>query len=145
MVKPTLIPDGLSKTYLVGEKSLQPRCYDGRGGVDCPGDNGSVYGGHDSDTIRWAGDNNEEPAGATAKVDHVDYRPLQDENHPNSETTDWGTGEKWGETNFGSQHASGCYFVMCDGSVQTVSYTVDARINYRLANRHDGQNVQFPN
>ena len=128
-VKVTQISDGLSKTYLVGEKSLQPRCYDGRGGADCPGDNGSVYGGHDTDTIRWGGDDNEVPAGFAAKVDHIDYRPLRDASHPNSEATDWGTGEKWGESNFGSQHSTGCYFVMCDGSVQGISYEVDARIH----------------
>src|SRR5262249_16834990 len=99
----------------------------------------------DSDTIRWAGDNNEIPAGPTAKVDSVDYRPLRDEDHANLESTDWGSGEKWGESNFGSQHSGGCYFVMCDGSVQIISYTVDARVKYRLANRHDGQHVELSN
>jgi prepilin-type N-terminal cleavage/methylation domain-containing protein len=145
IIKAMQITDGLSKTYLVGEKSLQPHCYDGHGTPDCPGDNGSVYEGHDSDTIRWAGDNNEEPGGALAKVEKVDWRPLRDEDHASSETTDWGTGEKWGQSNFGSMHPAGCYFVMCDGSVVMITYTVDARIHYRLANRHDGQVTQFPN
>jgi len=40
--------------------------------------------------------------------------------------------------------ASGCYFVFCDGSVHPISYNVDTRINYRLANRRDGINVQLP-
>ena len=139
------IPDGLAKTYLVGEKSLQPNCYDGRGTGDCPADNGSVYEGHDWDIIRWASTGNALPTGPNDKVNGIDWRPLRDQDHLKSETTDWGSGEKWGETNFGSLHPSGCFFVMCDGSVQIVSYTVDARIHYRLSNRRDGQNVQIPN
>ena len=140
------IPDGLSKTYLVGEKSLQPNCYDGRGTGDCPADNGSVYEGHDWDIIRWAWDSTSVlPTSATDKSNNIDWRPLHDEDHQKTDTTDWGSGEKWGETNFGSQHANGCFFVMCDGSVQIISYSVDTRIHYRLSNRRDGQNVQIPN
>jgi prepilin-type N-terminal cleavage/methylation domain-containing protein len=145
VIRVNQISDGLSKTYLAGEKSLQPRCYDGHGTADCPGDNGSVYQGHDWDTIRWAGDDNALPTGPQAKVDKIDWRPLKDENHATTETTDWGSGEKWGQSNFGSMHPGGCYFVMCDGSVLMISYAIDAQVHYRLANRHDGLNVQIPN
>jgi hypothetical protein len=39
---------------------------------------------------------------------------------------------------FGSAHSAGCYFAMCDGSVQLVSYDIDAEMHRRLGNRHDG-------
>ncbi len=145
IIKLKQIPDGTSKTYLVGEKSMQPNCYDGRGTGDCPADNGSIFEGHDWDIIRWASDGNTIPAGPTDKVNGIDWRPLRDEDHQKTETTDWGSGEKWGETNFGSMHPNGGFFVMCDGSVQIISYGIDARIHYRLANRRDAQNVQIPN
>jgi prepilin-type N-terminal cleavage/methylation domain-containing protein len=141
------IPDGLTKTYFCGEKSLQTHCYEGQGTADCPADNGSVFQGWDWDIIRWAWNSpTTQPADATdsAKLGGRDWRPLRDENHDASESTDWGNGLQWGRTNFGSLHASGCYFVMCDGSVHPISYTVDARIHYKLANRRDGMNVQLP-
>ena len=41
-------------------------------------------------------------------------------------------------------HASGCNFVMCDGSVQTIPFTVDAQVHWKLANRRDGYQVNLP-
>jgi prepilin-type N-terminal cleavage/methylation domain-containing protein len=141
------ITDGLSKTYFCGEKSIEPHCYEGQGTSDCPADNGSVFQGWDWDTIRWAWNSSiSQPADATdsARTGGHDWRPLKDENHDPSETTDWGNGSSWGRTNFGSQHSSGCYFVMCDGSVHGISYLVDTRIHYKLANRRDSMTVQLP-
>jgi prepilin-type N-terminal cleavage/methylation domain-containing protein len=138
------IPDGLTKTYFVGEKSIQPQCYDGQGTTACPTDNGSVFEGHDWDIIRWGGDGNMIPTSATYPGNQVDWRPLKDEYHDPNETDPWGTGQRWGEYNFGSQHSSGCFFAMCDGSVQIISYTVDARIHYMLSNRRDGMHVDVP-
>jgi prepilin-type N-terminal cleavage/methylation domain-containing protein len=127
------VPDGLTKTYLIGEKSLQPHCYEGQGTGDCPADNGTVYEGHDWDIVRWAGTANQIPTTAVPAAGATDWRPLKDEDHP--------TDTKWGETNFGSQHSSGCFFVMCDSSVQSISYAVDQRIHYKLSNRRDGLQV----
>ena len=42
---------------------------------------------------------------------------------------------------FGSAHASGLNFVLCDGSVQTVSYSIDTLVYQHLASRNDGQPV----
>jgi prepilin-type processing-associated H-X9-DG protein len=42
-----------------------------------------------------------------------------------------------GRTRFGSAHVAGCNFVFCDGSVRTISYTIDPEIHRRLANRKD--------
>ncbi len=126
------IPDGLTKTYFVGEKSLQPRFYPGIASSTSKADNGTVYEGHDWDIVRWCGNGNSLP---TTPVPNggTDWRPLKDEEHREN--------DDWGITNFGSQHSTGCFFVMCDSSVQSISYTVDQRIHYKLSNRRDGMQV----
>ena len=128
------VPDGLTKTYLIGEKALQTHCYDGQGTSSCPADNGSIYEGHDWDILRWGGTGNQIPTTAVPNIAAGDYdwRPYKDAD--NSDAT-------WGEKNFGSQHPSGCFFTMCDASVQSVAYTVDPRIHYKLSNRRDGLQV----
>lgn len=42
---------------------------------------------------------------------------------------------------FGSAHAGGCHFVLCDGSVRSISYNVDFYVFQKLGNRRDGQVV----
>jgi hypothetical protein len=39
---------------------------------------------------------------------------------------------------FGSAHSSTWNVVLCDGSVHSVSYTIDPTMHGRLANRRDG-------
>ncbi len=45
-----MVTDGLSNTYLVGEKNLNPNDYET--GIDL-GDNETLYGGDDQDLVRW--------------------------------------------------------------------------------------------
>jgi hypothetical protein len=124
------ITDGTTKTYFAGEKSLQPQYYLGGG----PDDNGAMYEGHDYDVLRWGGKDGNNNASTPPVVG--DYLPLRDQNN---------TDTAYGEINFGSAHSAGCFFVMCDGSVQTISYTIDPKIHWALSNRRDGLSIQTPN
>jgi len=134
------IPDGTSKTYLIGEKCLQPQQYDPNGlsfGTRNQGDDQSMYQGADFDTIRWGGNSAAPPAPGTG----TDWQPRKDENHSdasgNFDTT-------WGDQQFGSAHPSGCFFLMCDGSVQSIAYSVSPVVHWKLSNRKDGNEVDIP-
>jgi prepilin-type N-terminal cleavage/methylation domain-containing protein len=143
------IPDGLSKTYLIGEKCLQPQHYDPNafatagGGVAANrnwGDDQSMYQGADYDTLRWAGDATTPPTAASGAT----WQPRKDENHFSGGATGGTPDGQWGISNFGSAHPSGCFFVLCDGSVQSIAYSVDPVVHWKLANRKDGYEVNLP-
>jgi len=104
------ITDGLSNTYLVGEKYVNLSDPNGDGG-----DDQSMYMGCDADIRRWGS-----------------LVPLFDgSNVPTKDA-------------FGSRHSSGCSFVMCDGSVHSISYSVDIHVHELLCNRRDGEVVNVP-
>ena len=105
------VRDGASNTYAVGEKFLNPDFYTTGQGG---ADNHSMYQGSDWDIHRWGG--------PSAPV-------LRDT--PGADIM----------VSFGSAHAAGANFVMCDGSVHTIRYGIDADIHRRLADRNDGQAV----
>lgn len=104
--------DGLSKTYLAGEKYADPKRYRKR--AVTAGDDQCMYVGADSDIIRWA-----------ASYDRGDLIPRQDK-------ADFEFDES-----FGSPHPSGCQFLFCDGSVRLINYDIDAVTHRNHANRHD--------
>ena len=109
------IEDGTSKTYLIGEKYLNPDNYE--------------TGADGSDNETWCtGFNNDNYRTAWRDVDRP-LPPAQD---------------KKGYTNtfiFGSAHGAGFHVAMCDGSCRMISYSVDLPTHWNFANRADGQVV----
>lgn len=103
------ISDGLSKTYLIGEKNMDPDLYQQAIIDDIAfGDDQGALVSDERDTVRWT----EDP-------------PLQDrEGLPGS----------WV---FGSIHPGAFYIAACDGSIQAVNYDVDKRVHYVAGGRHD--------
>ena len=107
------ITDGTTNTYLIGEKYVDPDYYTGAcNSVYLAGNNGPAYVGYDWKTVRWS-----------------DTGPRQDQ----AGLPDY--------RNFGSAHASAFNMAMCDGSVRSISYTIDIATHGWLCNRHDGQVV----
>jgi prepilin-type N-terminal cleavage/methylation domain-containing protein len=110
-VLPAHITDGLSNTFAIGEKYLDPDEYLNG---SAPADNDAAYEGHDWDILRWAYQQ-DPPIPDTAGVDN--------------------------STAFGSAHSAGVYFLFCDGAVRLITYGVDPTIYSRLGGRNDGQAV----
>ena len=124
--------DGTTKTFFAGEKALQPQYYLGGG----PSDNGSMFEGHDTDILRWGGqDGNNTTSATQALAANKFLLPQRD-----ADSTD----SNFDRYNFGAAHPSGCMFAMCDGSVQTVPFIVDPLVFWKLCNRRDGQTVDLP-
>lgn len=108
------IVDGLSQTYLVGEKQIPFTRY--RDGGDM-GDNESAYSGDDRDLIRYTG----------TEVDPR-FRPVSDAYIPGEEGTV-----------FGSAHLAVFQMALCDGTVKSISYSIDPLVHSRLGIRNDQQ------
>jgi prepilin-type N-terminal cleavage/methylation domain-containing protein len=119
------IPDGTSKTMLVGEKWLWYEFADGelaRTTNSCA-DNQEVYQGYDWDVIRWTNRQRR-------------YQPVSD--------TDRAAYAAEGActVRFGSPHTSGLHAVYADGSVHAIEYGIDALAWEFLGDRNDGQSSQ---
>ena len=112
LIKMSDITDGASNTYLVAEKYLNPDDYET--GSD-PGDNESCWTGENQDMSRWSG-----------QTPSSYWPPHQD--MPGSQDG----------CSFGSAHANGFQAAFCDGSTQTLNYTIDPEVHRRLCNRKDG-------
>jgi prepilin-type N-terminal cleavage/methylation domain-containing protein/prepilin-type processing-associated H-X9-DG protein len=110
------IRDGATSTYMLGEKYIGPDQY--FNGLD-DGDDHGMYEGHGVDTYRWGV--------FSASGNHT----LPQRERP-------GVMFWW---SFGSPHSSGCNFALADGSVHTISYSIDPQIHANLANRKDGQPI----
>ena len=108
------ITDGLSHTYLVGEKYLTP---DGYNNGLYGSDNECLYSGFDNDNFRvsgWTG------GYLPPSRDRVGY--------DNSDC-------------FGSAHPASWNASFCDGSVHSISYDIDQVLHSYLANRRDKRTV----
>ncbi|MBN2295949.1 MAG: DUF1559 domain-containing protein [Pirellulales bacterium] len=111
------ITDGTNCTYMIGEKYLQPDFYaTGKDGADDQG----MYEACGIDTLRW---------GYVDEIQGIGYPAMQDTPGYKS----WHI--------FGSAHTGGANYVLCDGSVRSISYEIDGFVNRRLANRHDGETI----
>jgi prepilin-type N-terminal cleavage/methylation domain-containing protein len=111
------VTDGLSNTYLVGEKHVNAAHY--VDGID-EGDDQNMHQGLDRDIVRMASQK---------------FPPYQDINEP-LETGKYAC-------NFGSAH-SVLLMGMCDGSVRTIGFDLDPVIHGRLGNRADDEAVSIP-
>ena len=109
------ITDGLSNTYLIGEKYLDTDSYTTGSGS---GDNETLYMGDNGDIVRWT----------TADTSGI-FQPAMDmPGYPNYRP-------------FGSAHPGGCNMVFCDGSVRSIAYDIDRQTHRCLGNRKDGMPV----
>ena len=109
------ITDGLSNTYLIGEKYLDPDNYTTGSGS---GDNETLYMGDNGDIVRWT----------TADSSGV-FQPRMD-------TPGYNIYQP-----FGSAHPGGCNMVFCDGSVRSIAYEIDPQTHRCLGNRRDGMPI----
>ncbi len=115
MMAPRDISDGLSNTYLLGEKYLSSDYYgDGAGGYGGYGNDQGLHHGFNSDTYRYT---------------YIGAEPLQDQQGYDS------------TVRFGSAHSNGLHMSFCDGSVQMINYTIDPEVHRRLGNRKDGLTI----
>ena len=113
-----MICDGSSNTYLVGEKHINPDYY--LTGMDW-GDDWNMYLGHQDDNYRSVGYPDTSNPGT-----YLYFPPMQDQ-----------PGLMY-EKGFGSAHVGGLNMALCDGSVRSVSYSIDPEVHRRLGNREDG-------
>jgi prepilin-type processing-associated H-X9-DG protein len=112
------IVDGTSKTYTIGERSIDPLHYET--GMLHSND-WNMYSGAQDDIYRSA----YVPSNDLAPNARPAYVPFQD-----TPRADFGN-------YFGSAHPGGCHFGFCDGSVRVVAYDVDPLIHWRAAHRED--------
>jgi prepilin-type N-terminal cleavage/methylation domain-containing protein len=107
----TTIPDGASKTILLGEKYVSQDAYTAG---TAPGDTRNMYVAFSSDNFR--------STYYPVKMDQLQLNP-------------------YGASSFGSAHTSGCAFVFCDDSIHWISYGIDPQIFQCLGSRDDGQAI----
>ncbi|MDX1963704.1 MAG: DUF1559 domain-containing protein [Pirellulales bacterium] len=112
------VTDGLSKTLLYGEKSLNLKFLEAISGTDQDNDQGWNLG-YDWDVVRWT-------AGT----------PIPDRFIEGS----WGSNSNL----FGSGHPAGLQIVMADASVHTISFEINRVTFQRLGHKSDG-NIIDPN
>jgi hypothetical protein len=127
----SMIKDGASNTYLIGERYLMPDCY--ATGSCCDNDQGWNEG-FDWDTIRGTGQsyiNASFPGLPPAAGSGTPIRPFQD--RPGFSTNGGCS------YNFGSAHSAGFNMAFCGGEVRQMNYDIDPVIHMQLGHRSDGE------
>lgn len=113
------IVDGTSKTFLMGERSINPDRYeDGLSGND----DQSLYVGYDYDTIGYTGEEDKNRTDSDQKV----FQPFQD--------TPGVTAYYF----YGSAHPAGLNMALCDGSVDFFNYDMDEEAWKAMGSRDEG-------
>ena len=125
MVKLTDITDGTSKTYMVGEKFMDPDFYAGVNGFAHQNDHHGAYC-LSEDQLRLA---------SKYWVPWQDTPLLVKQHYMNRA---YASNAKM---RFGSAHPGVWHMTFCDGSVHGLSYDIDGLTHQRLGNRHDGHVV----
>ncbi len=120
-IKKATIHDGLSNTYLIGERYMNPDFYS-RSDVGIGGNDQGWVVGHDFDAFRCT------DFKASDLANSAKYAPRQD-------TPGLGVREM-----FGSAHGV-FHMALCDGSVRGMNYSISQQVHYRLGNRSDGEVV----
>jgi hypothetical protein len=149
------VTDGLSNTYMVGEKFVDAKAY--AGVAQCRGDNESMYVGHDPDILRWCYGRTAEDYDAVNNdanlkgsqdllfekgdknaytVENFLMPPLHDVNNVPG-------GFPWQNYfwRFGSAHASSLNMAFADASVHRVHYGIEGQIHALHGSRKDGQMI----
>ncbi|MFM7056194.1 MAG: DUF1559 domain-containing protein [Planctomycetota bacterium] len=108
------VSDGLSNTYLAGEKYVSRAS--AQSGAEL-GDDQGPYLSDDRDSIRWA------------TFGGAYLQPSVDGPGPDRTADTF---------RFGSAHSAAFGVALTDGSVRWMQYTLDEQIHRHLANRHDG-------
>jgi prepilin-type N-terminal cleavage/methylation domain-containing protein len=119
------VRDGMTYTYLYGEKFL-PRSYeDGT----YPGDNGTLFGGMGNDNFRST---YVEPASQSAMTPKspANSTALKNDADDNSGAS---------RCLFGGPHSGIVQFVFCDGAIKNISTSIDAHTHRYLGERADKQ------
>ena len=111
-----MITDGTSQTYLAGEKFINSDHYES--GED-DGDNETWFTGYNNDNFRCARIQYGAELGGPKRDTNVDVN-------------------QWADERFGSAHAAVWNVALCDGSVTSLSFEIDAQTHASLANREDG-------
>lgn len=114
-IKMSEVTDGLSNTFMVGEKYLNPLKYTTG---DDAADNENLYVGFDNDHNR--------------STNLASYFPPRQDTKLYSDMHI-----------YGSAHPGGFNMVMCDGSVRVVQYSIDGNSYRYLGNRFDGEIITY--
>jgi prepilin-type N-terminal cleavage/methylation domain-containing protein len=126
VVKVTDITDGLSNTYLVGEKYLNSQEY--TSGKEL-GDDSSICQGDDYDNARYVGHAHFIMQDGKPVIEDLPVLPVKDMRTYSDDFC------------FGSAHPSTWQMSFCDGSVHSITYDINAELHRRLGNRSDGELV----